>query len=94
MFMKINVAHIRERSTSGGWINFAVFEANSNNGTDSGRAEVLRNLTIKARANGLQVEKSALAYNQSGRTMFYGTPDLVDYLSNSGVPRWTHSLDI
>ena len=25
--MKINLAHIREHSTSGGWIDFAVFDA-------------------------------------------------------------------
>ncbi len=92
--MKINFAHIRDRSTNGGWINFAVFAANSNNGTDSGRAGVLRDLTIKTRANGLQVDKSALAYTQNGRTTFYGTPDLVEYLSNHGVPGWTHSLDV
>ncbi len=92
--MRINFAHIRERSTSGGWINFAVFEANSNNGTDSGRADVLRDLTVRARANRLQIDKSALAYTQSGRIMFYGTPDLVEYLSNNGVPGWTHSLDL
>lgn len=92
--MKINFAHIREHSTSGGWINFAVFEADSNNGTDSGRADVLHNLTMRARANRLQIDKSALVYTQNGRIMYYGTPDLVDYLSNNGVPRWTHSLDL
>lgn len=91
--MRIKFAHLRDRSTSGGWVNFAIFGANSNNGTDSGRAEVLRGLTIKARANGLQVDKSALAYTQNGRTMYYGTPDLVDYLSVNGVPQWTHSLE-
>ncbi len=92
--MKINFAHIRDRSTTGGWINFAVFAADSNDGSDSGRSDVLHNLTMRARANGLRVDKSALAYTQNGRTVFYGTSDLVEYLSNQGVPRWTHSLDI
>lgn len=92
--MRINFAHLRDRSQNGGWIDFAVFEANSNDGTDNGRAEVLRNLTMRARANGLKVDKSALAFAQNGRIMFYGSPDLVEYLSDAGVPQWTHSLDI
>jgi hypothetical protein len=52
--MKINFAHIRERSTSGDWIDFAVFEAKSMAGTDSANADVLARLTAKARQAGLR----------------------------------------
>ena len=89
--MKINLAHIRERSTTGGWINFVVFEAKS---TTNSNDQLLAQLTSQARANGLKVDKSALAFNQNGRLKFYGTNDLVDYLSKSGLPRWTHSIDV
>lgn len=34
--MQINFAHLREQSTTGGWINFAVFDARSTSGGDSG----------------------------------------------------------
>ena len=27
--MRINLAHLRERAASGGWVNFAVFDARS-----------------------------------------------------------------
>ena len=92
--MRINFAHLRERSTSGGDINFIVFEANATNGSDSGRAEVLQDLTMRARRQGLRVDQSALAYSEHGRIRFYGSRNLVDYLSKRGVPRWTHSMDV
>jgi len=91
--MKINFAHLRERSTSGGWINFVVFDAKSTSG-DSGNAVLLAQLTARVRALGLSVDQSALAYSQNGRIRFYGIGSLVDYLSRSGIPRWTHTLDI
>lgn len=92
--MKINFAHVRERSVQGGWINFVVFEADANDRTASGRARVLADLTFRARAKRLKVDQSAIAFNENGRIHFYGNPNLVDYLSKSGVPAWTHRLDI
>ncbi|NOT15293.1 MAG: hypothetical protein HOP21_06880 [Methylotenera sp.] len=91
--MKINLAHLRERSTSGGWINFAVFDAKSISG-DSGNSTLLAQLTAKARVSGLKVDQSALAYNYNGQIRFYGTKTLVDYLARSGVPGWTHTIDV
>lgn len=89
--MKINLAHLRERSTSGGWIDFIVFDAKS---TTNNNKQLLIELTSKARTNGLKVDKSALAYNTNGRLEFFGTTDLVNYLSNNGLPQWTHTIDI
>jgi len=89
--MKIDLAHIRERSTLGGYIDFVVFGAKS---TTNNNAKLLSELTSKARMNGLKIDKSALAYNKNGRLEFYGTPDLVKYLSNHGVPNWTHAIDV
>jgi len=92
--MRINMAHLRERSTSGGWINFAVFDARSNSGSNEDNSVLLHQLTAKARASGLQVDQSALAYSQNGDIRFYGSKNLVDYLSNSFVPNWTHKIDV
>ena len=88
--MKINVAHLRDRSTSGGWIDFAIFDAKPSSG---GNDALLAQLTQKARAAGLKVDQSALAYRQGGRTRYFGSKNLVDHLSRSGVPRWTHKID-
>ena len=91
--MRINFAHLRERSTTGGFIDFAVFEARSTVGTAEANAAVLGRLTLKARRAGLKVDKSALAYREDGRVRFFGDEDLVTFLSRRGVPQWTHSLN-
>jgi hypothetical protein len=92
--MKIGLAHGCDQSTTGGFIEFAVFDADATSGIDSDRSELLWDLTNRARAEGLGIEKSALAFNENGRVMFYGTPDLVEYLANNGVPQWTHYLHV
>ena len=89
--MKVNLAHLRERSTSGGWINFAVFDAKSSSGDNDG---LLIQLTQAARANGLQVDQSALAFKSGNQIRFFGDRNLVKYLSNGWHPQWTHTLDI
>lgn len=85
------MAHLRERSTSGGWINFAVFDAKSTAGDNDG---LLYKLTLAARASGLQVDQSALAFQSGSRTNFFGDKKLVSYLSNGWTPHWTHSIDV
>lgn len=90
--MQIKFAHLRERAQSGGDINFAVFQADATSRTQTGRSEVLADLTRRARASGLRVDQSALAFVESGRNTFFGDKNLVDYLSRNGVDRWTHTL--
>lgn len=91
--MRINFAHLRESSTTGGYIDFAVFEADANTHRNQDRNRLLMQLANSARRNGLKVDKAALAFEENGNVIFYGAPDLVDYLSNRGVPNWTHHLD-
>jgi len=92
--MKINLAHIREKSTSGGWIDFAVFDAKATSGGNSGNDTLLAQLTAQARTDGLKIDQSALAYKQGSKIMFHGDKNLVSYLSKSGVSRWTHTVDV
>lgn len=92
--MRVNLAHIREHARSGGWINFAVFEARSSSGSQSDNSRLLAQLTVKGRGANLRIDQAALAFMSGGRLQFFGSPPLVDYLSKSGVPRWTHALDI
>ncbi|WP_116137197.1 hypothetical protein [Trinickia diaoshuihuensis] len=89
--MKIELAHLRERATSGGWIDFAVFTAKSTTG-DNGA--LLVQLTQAARASGLKVDQSALAFSAGGQVRFFGDKNLVSYLSRNGVPSWTHTIDV
>ena len=87
--MRIEMAHLRDQG-----INFAVFAADAANHSDTGRRALLAQLIEKAEGNNLRVDKAALAYQEAGRTRFFGTPDLVKYLASRGVPRWTHTLDV
>ncbi|GLT22073.1 hypothetical protein GCM10007933_15290 [Zoogloea oryzae] len=91
--MRINLAHLRERAQSGGWINFAVFDARSSSGSSDDNASLLAQLTAKARGANLQVDQSALAFMSGSRIQFFGSPPLVEYLSNNGLPGWTHTID-
>ncbi len=91
--MRVNLAHLRERSRSGGWINFAVFDARSSSGTREDHSRLLAQLTARARLANLRVDQSALAYMSGGRVQFFGSPALVDYLSKAGLPGWTHTID-
>jgi len=91
--MRINFAHLRERSTSGGWIDFAVFDARSSSGLDPDNADVLARLTAQARSAGHKIDQSALAYEERGQIRFYGDQNLVAYLSQNGLPQWTHWID-
>ncbi len=92
--MQINFAHLREQSTTGGWINFAVFEARSTSGGDSANAQTLAQLTSQARMAGFRVDQSALAFTENGRVKFYGARNLVDYLSRGWHPHWTHTITV
>lgn len=92
--MRINFAHVRGRAQSGGWINFVVFDARSSSGSDSDNSTLLAQLTAKARANSLKVDQAALAFASGGRLRFFGSRPLVDFLSKSGLPAWTHHMDV
>lgn len=89
--MRIKMAHLRERSRDGGWINFAVFEAKA---TDGDNSSALHTLTAAARNLGLRIDQSALAYRSGGQLRFFGSKPLVDYLSKNWIPHWTHTLDV
>lgn len=92
--MRVNFAHVSHPSTSGGRINFAVFESRSNSGLQADNDDVLAQLTIAARGQGLRVDQSALAFSENGRLKFFGATPLVEFLSKNGLPRWTHYLDV
>jgi len=91
--MRVNLAHLREHARSGGWVNFAVFDARSASGTREDNARLLAQLTARARGANLQVDQSALAFMSGSQFQFFGSPPLVDYLSKSGLPGWTHTIE-
>lgn len=87
--MKINIAHVNVQGQ-----NCLVCEADHQTHTDAGRDQLLAQLVVEARGNGLRVDKAALAFAEHGRIKFYGASDLVGFLANNGLPRWTHTLAV
>lgn len=92
--MQVNVAHVRERAQSGGWLSCCIFEARSNSGSNTDNSRLLAELTVAARRANLRVDHAALAFMNSGRLQFFGSPSLVNLLSNRGLPSWTHTLSV
>ena len=91
--MRVNFAHLKERSRNGGRMSFAVFDARSSTGNNTDNSHLLAQLTGRARAAALQVDQAALAFTSGGRLQFFGSPPLVEFLSKNGLPRWTHSFN-
>jgi hypothetical protein len=87
--MTVHLAHLRHQG-----IDFAVFDADARSHSSSAREELLSSLVLSARAQGLNIDKAALAFREAGRLVFWGTPDLVRFLAKAGAPRWTHTIDI
>ena len=59
--MRINVAHLHHQG-----IDFAVFDADARIHTKEARSQLLAQLVVAARQNGLHVEKAALAFSPAG----------------------------
>lgn len=92
--MRINFSHYRDKSTTGGCIDYAVFEARSQTGSESDNDTLLLSLTIKARNLGYKIDKSALAYLENGELIFFGDSDLVNYLKMNALPNSNNHLDL
>jgi len=75
--MRFEFAHLRERSTSGQLVDFAIF-----NNTDSARGTLLSQLTVAARANHLKIDAAALAYEMRNTLSFKGWPRALSRRSN------------
>ena len=87
--MKIKFAHLRTQG-----IDFAVFNADVKSQSNQDRADILAELTSKARSQGLKIDKSALVFKHCGKLNFYGVKDLVNYLSNNWNGRFTHTIEL
>lgn len=75
--MRIEFAHLRELSTTGRYVDFAMFDAKPNNNTEAGRAALLSQLTIAAvRALDLKIDAAGLIYEGHGQTKSWGHPDI------------------
>jgi curli biogenesis system outer membrane secretion channel CsgG len=93
--MKVNVGHFRQETSDGGFIDFAVFDARTESGTEKDNLELLNNL-IRAtvQLKNLKIDRAALVFKRDGEIRFYGSKDLVDFLSKHGFPKWNVVLEL
>lgn len=92
--MKIEFAHLREQSTTGRMVDFAVFHGKPIHNTPSGRDALLTQLTSAARRTGRKIDVASLVYEEKGEIRTWGHPFVIDFLSKVGVPAATHSIDV
>lgn len=92
--MRIEFAHFQELSTTGHYVDFAVFHAKANSNTDSARDAWLAQLIIAANSSGRKVDVGALVYEDFGQIKTWGHPFVLDYLSKRGVPRPNYYVEM
>ena len=92
--MKINMAHFRQKTSNDDFMEFAIFDAKSESGTESDNLTLLNQLTNNARLNKFKVDQAVLFYKEDGQLRFFGSTDLAKYLAKVGFPKWTHEIDI
>lgn len=92
--MKINMAHFRQKTSNGDFMDFAIFGAKSESGTESDNLKLLNELTNNARLKKFKVDQAVLVFMVDDEIRFYGSTELAKYLSKVGFPKWTHEMDI
>ncbi|MFN2494015.1 MAG: hypothetical protein ABR501_14155 [Pyrinomonadaceae bacterium] len=84
--MRIELAHLQARSTTGQLVDFAAFFAKANNDNDQARAASLIDLKIAAGQAGLKVDAAALVYEPFNEVRWWGDAFVVDYINKRRVP--------
>jgi len=92
--MKINMAHFRQETSNGDFMDFAIFDARSESGSEADNLTLLNELSENARKNNFKVDQAVLVFKIDDEIRFYGSTELAKYLSKVGFPKWTHQIDI
>jgi hypothetical protein len=92
--MKINMAHLRQETSNGDFMDFAIFDARSESGIEADNLTLLNELSENARKNNFKVDQAVLVFKIDDEIRFYGSTVLAKYLSKVGFPKWTHQIDI
>ena len=92
--MKINMAHLRQETSNGDFMDFAIFDARSESGSEADNLTLLNELSENARKKQLKVDQAVLVFKIDDEIRFYGSTELAKYLTKVGFPKWTHQIDI
>lgn len=75
-------------------MDFAIFDARSESGSEADNLTLLNELSENARKNNFKVDQAVLVFKIDDEIRFYGSTELAKYLSKVGFPKWTHQIDI
>jgi len=84
--MRIEFAHLRQRSTTGQMVDFAVFHAKANGNTDADRQRWLSELGNSSSSSRRKVDVAALVYQEGTQMTWWGHPFVGDFINRLGVP--------
>lgn len=93
MTVKVNLAHLRQKNQYDEWVNFAIFDACSESGTEADNLTLLKNLTLCAQQKKLKIDMATLYFYRGNDISYYGSTELVNYLKDAGMPTWTHTIE-
>ena len=88
------MAHLRQETSNGDFMDFAIFDARSESGSEADNLTLLNELSENARKNNFKVDQAVLVFKIDDEIRFYGSTELAKYLSKVGFPKWTHQIDI
>ncbi len=88
------MAHFRQETSNGDFMDFAIFDAKSESGTENDNLKLLNDLSQHARLNKLKVDQAVLVFKVDEQIRFYGSTELAKYLAKVGFPKWTHEIDV
>ncbi len=88
------MAHFRQETSNGDFMDFAIFDAKSESGTEKDNLKLLNDLSHHVRLSNLKVDQAVLFFKEDEQIRFYGSTELARYLAKVGFPKWTHEIDI
>lgn len=92
---EVQLAHFRQQTATGQFVDFAIFDAKTESGSEEDNLELLNGLILKAiELENLKIDQAALMFEKNGEVRFYGSNDLVNYISKVGFKKWTHTLKL
>lgn len=92
---EINLAHYRQKTATGDYVNFAIFDAVAESDSEKDKLELLNGLVkLTIELKKLKIDQAVIAFYKDDELRLYGSNDLIKYLSRSGLPEWTHTLEL
>lgn len=92
--MAVNFSYFRRHTTKRRWRNLAVFVITKAQQLNRTPYQVLSELSALVKSENMLIDDSLLIVLDGGKNCLYGDNSLVDLVSHTGVPRFTHRIAV